>query len=90
MTAVAKSDEVINFRTTKGDKKLIDSAAAAVGKKRTEFILDTVRDKAHEVLADRTRFRLTPAQLARFNQLLDEPVSEATIRLLSRRAPWDE
>ncbi len=90
MNAVlSRSNAIINFRAPKAQKALIDRAADAVGKKRTEFMLDALCEKAHEVLADRTQFQLSAQRLASFNRLLDEPVNAAALRMLSKRAPWD-
>ncbi|MDQ3289544.1 MAG: DUF1778 domain-containing protein [Pseudomonadota bacterium] len=70
-------------------RALIDSAADVVGKNRTEFILDAACEKAHEVLADPTHFQLSSDQIAAFNRLVDAPVSDAVLKLLNKRAPWD-
>lgn len=90
MNAVlSNSSRPINFRVSAEKRVLIDSAADVVGKNRTEFILDAVCEKAHEVLADRTNFQLSSDQLATFNRLVDAPVSDAVLELLNKRAPWD-
>lgn len=89
MSAVAKANSNINLRAPKATKDLIDRAADALGKKRTEFMLETLREKSHEVLADRTQFRLSARQMHTFNTLLDEPVSEAVLLMLTKRAPWE-
>ncbi|MDQ2702466.1 MAG: DUF1778 domain-containing protein [Pseudomonadota bacterium] len=91
-TLAKRSDtaaETINFRVPKAKKALIDQAAIALGKKRTEFMLDVLSEKAHEVLADQTQFQMSQRQLAEFNRLLDEPISDAAIRMLLRKAPWE-
>lgn len=79
----------INIRVPKAKKSLIDQAADALGMKRTEFMLQTLCERAHEVLADRTAFQLSTKQVNEFNRLLDEPVSDAALRMLTKRAPWD-
>ena len=81
--------ETINFRVPKAQKALIDQAASALGQKRTEFMLEALSERAHEVLADQTVFQLDRRQAAAFNQLLDEPISDAAIRMLLRKAPWE-
>lgn len=83
------ADETINIRASKANKALIAEAANALGVKRTKFMLDALCEKAHEVLADRTHFQLSEHKLAAFNRLLDQPVSEAAILMLTKRAPWD-
>lgn len=93
MGIVAKNSETaaetINFRVPKAKKALIDQAASALGQKRTVFMLDALSEKAHEVLADRTRFQLSQHQANAFNRLLDEPISDAAVRMLLKKAPWD-
>lgn len=93
MDTVAKGNETaaetINFRVPKAKKVLIDQAASALGQKRTVFMLDALSEKAHEVLADRTRFQVNQRQANAFNRLLDEPISDAAVRMLLKKAPWD-
>lgn len=86
------SNEVINLRIPAAQKALIDCAAQAVGKTRTTFILEQAVRHAEEVLADETRFRLSPEQWARFQEILDAPAAAAPAlsRLLATPAPWDE
>ena len=79
----------INFRAPASKKALIDEAANALGKNRTEFILETLSARAHEVLADRTQFLLTRQQMAEFNRILEQPVNAAALRMLAKRAPWE-
>jgi len=79
----------LNIRASKAMKALIDQAADALGIKRTEFMLQTLSERAHEVLADRTSFQLGTKQLNDFNRLIDEPVSDAALRMLTKRAPWE-
>lgn len=93
MGTVAKRSETaaetINFRVPPARKALIDQAAMALGKTRTEFMLEALSEKAREVLADQTRFQVDQRQLADFNRLLAEPISDAAIRMLLRKAPWE-
>ena len=79
----------INIRASKAKKALIDQAADALGMNRSEFVLQTLCEKAHEVLADRSVFQLSKDQLAAFNRVLDQPVTEAAMRMLTKRAPWE-
>lgn len=90
MTAAIAS-KIINFRAPAAKQALIDQAAQVSGKTRTEFILDASCEKAQEVLADRTRFALTPAELKRFNELVEAPPADvdALRRLLDAPAPWE-
>ena len=49
---------VINLRADKSPRALIDCAADAVGKNRSEFVLDATTREATTVLLDRRFFEL--------------------------------
>jgi len=83
------ADTNINLRTSHAKKALIDEAAEHLGQKRTEFILDTACERAHEVLADRNRIEVNEEKFAAFVRVLEQPVSDAVLRMLARRAPWE-
>lgn len=88
MKAVIRKDANINLRATESFKALVDRAADALGKHRTEFIIEVMSAKAHEVLADQNEFHLGENRMAEFLRLLDAPLSDAARRLLARPAPW--
>ena len=93
MNAVMSKRELaashINIRAPKAKKALIDRAADALGMNRTDFVLETLCQRAHEVLADRKHFELSQEQMAAFNRILDQPINEAAVRMLTKRAPWE-
>lgn len=92
MTAPATTREIsINLRARHGQRDLIDRAAEAQGKNRSEFMLQAACDKAQEVLLDRTFFALDGNSFKRFQRLLDAPVAPnaALRRLLASGAPWE-
>jgi len=80
---------VINLRAPAAQRALIDQAAQAQGKSRTDFMLEAACEKARQVLLDRTVFALDAKRFARFAEILDAPArtSKALHRLLTRRAP---
>ena len=84
-------DQSINIRATRRQLDLIDRAARAVGKNRSDFMLETACREAEHVLLDRRFLQLDPEAFARFNALLDRPPapSDALRRLLQSRAPWE-
>ncbi|MDX2051512.1 MAG: DUF1778 domain-containing protein [Polyangiaceae bacterium] len=88
----ASSSTVINLRTPKAQRALIDRAAELQGKSRTEFMLEASREKAQQVLLDQVLFTVSPAQYAKFEALMKAPLSNnpAIKSLLARRAPWDK
>jgi len=84
-------DTTINLRASSERRALIDRAATALGKSRTDFVLDAAAEKAQQVLLDRTIFALDAVSYRRFERLLDGPLKKRAdvMRLLERRAPWE-
>ncbi|HLB13321.1 MAG TPA: DUF1778 domain-containing protein [Burkholderiales bacterium] len=84
-------DTAINLRARAADRDLIDRAAHAQGKTRSEFMLEAARERAQQVLVDQTFFQLDPKRFKRFARLLDAPVARAKelVDLLQRKAPWE-
>jgi uncharacterized protein (DUF1778 family) len=82
---------LINIRIKPADRALIDQAAAAQGKKRSEFMLEAARRAAEETLLDQTLLRVDRATFARFVELLDRPPQpdEGLRKLLLQKAPWE-
>ena len=91
MTNTAAPREVsINLRARHGQRDLIDRAAEAQGKNRSEFMLHAACEKAQEVLLDRTYFSLDKTSYQRFLRLLNSPVKPGAglRKLLASSAPW--
>jgi uncharacterized protein (DUF1778 family) len=82
---------MINIRVKPAERALIDQAAAAQGKSRSDFMLEASRRAAEEALLDRTLLRVDSATYARFVELLDAPPrsNEHLRRLMQTKAPWD-
>lgn len=89
--AVKRRDETINLRASRRQKALIDQAAAALGRSRSDFMLDTACREAEAVLLDRRYFVLPDDAFQRFTAMLDKPPGEnrKLRRLLQTRAPWE-
>ena len=83
--------ETINLRASRQQKALIDRAAQALGRSRSDFMLDTVCREAEAVLLDRRYFALSEDDFRRFAAMLDEPPQDnpKLRRLLETRAPWE-
>jgi uncharacterized protein (DUF1778 family) len=90
--ATATRRKVINLRTSEAQCALIDRAAEASGKDRTEFMLEAATREARSVLLDRCFFQLTDNAFRRFADALDAPpaANPRLRKLLARRAPWEE
>jgi len=94
-TAVAESnrlrEENINLRVSRRQKALIDSAADALGRNRSDFMLDVVCREAESVLLDRCYFNLGEEAFKQFTAMLDNPPVDnpKLAELLSRKPVWE-
>ena len=81
----------INLRVSQSTRDLIDSAAAVAGKTRTEFMLESARLHAIDVLLDQRLFVLNAEQHEAFTAALDHPPlpNTALKALLSSKSPWE-
>jgi uncharacterized protein (DUF1778 family) len=82
---------VVNLRMPEEVRDLIDSAAGELGKTRTDFIIESSRRHAIDVLLDKRLFSLNEAQYAAFVRALDKPPApNAKLkRLLAGKSPWE-
>lgn len=89
--AVATRETTINLRAPAAQRALIDQAAQAQGKTRTDFMLEAAYEKAQQVLLDRTVFALDTRTFERFVKLLDTPIkaNKSLKKLLTKPAPWE-
>ncbi len=83
--------ETINVRASSKQKVLIDRAAEALGRTRSDFMLGTACREAESVLLDRRYFALSGEAFRRFTSILDRPPKDNAKlrRLLQTKAPWD-
>lgn len=90
-SGTSRRGSVINLRLPERDKNLIDAAAAAIGKTRTEFVVDSAKQHATDVLLDRRLLELTETEWAAFTRALDNPppANAALRKLMARRPPWE-
>lgn len=91
MSTTAPKRDTLNIRIKPEDREMIDRAAQARGKTRTDFILDATRRAVEDTLLDRTVFSVSPETYAAFLARLDAPAqpNEALRRTLRTPAPWD-
>lgn len=83
-----KSRSLINLRVSSEDRRLIDRAATATGKNRSEFMLNAARFAAEEALLDKVLFRVDAKTYDGLIAYLDEPPSAgAGLRKLMRTTP---
>lgn len=81
----------IRLRAQTADRALIDRAAEATGKSRSEFVLDAAKREAKEVLFDQRMSHLDAKAWKAFTHALDEPPrrNDRLADLLRRAAPWE-
>lgn len=78
----------VNLRIDPQSRQLIDDAAAALGKTRTEFMIETARSEAIDVLLDRRLLALEGADHVAFVGALDDaPAPGQRLRALMARTP---
>jgi uncharacterized protein (DUF1778 family) len=84
--------ETINLRVSRSQKALIDRAAQALGRNRSDFMLESACREAEAVLLDRRYFALPQEDFNRFTAMLDKPPASnpRLARLLKTKAPWDK
>ena len=79
----------VNLRVRDEVKLLIDDAARAQGRSRSDFMIDAARRAAEEALLDQTLFRVDRAVFDDFLAALDRgPDPAGAERLMSAPAPW--
>lgn len=91
-SSAADTKGSINLRIEAGTRQLIDDAAAILGKTRTEFMIDSARRQAVDVLLDQRLFVLDPKRYDAFMHALDNPPGPGPkLRSLLRRVPaWEK
>ena len=80
----------LSLRISPNDRNLIDRAASAANKSRSEFLLESARAAATDSLLDQKLFMLSPAQLKTFEKALTHAPSVKDLAdvLKKRPAPW--
>lgn len=87
----AETKGSINLRIESHTRQLIDDAAAILGKTRTEFMIESARSLAIDVLLDQRLFVLDSDRYDAFIHALDNPPAPGPkLRALLRRVPaWE-
>ncbi|SOB76033.1 Uncharacterized conserved protein, DUF1778 family [Marinobacter sp. LV10R510-11A] len=83
--------ETLNIRIKPEERSLIDRAAKARGKNRTEFVLEAARIAAEEAILDQAILSVTPEAYQAFLDQLDLPPkpNERLRKTMQAPAPWD-
>jgi uncharacterized protein (DUF1778 family) len=89
---VSRNNANIHIRAPQQTKELIDTAASVVGKSLSEFVLDSARQHAIDVLLDQRLFVLDSEKYDIFVNALDQPPPAGhTLKALMKRRPlWQK
>lgn len=81
----------LNIRILPQERSLIDQAALARGKNRTDFILDAARQAAEDTLLDRAVISVSPKAYQEFIERLDAPPrpNERLLATMRTPVPWE-
>ncbi len=84
--------ETLNLRIKPELRGLIDRAAVATGRNRTDFVLNAARHAAEDALLDRTVFTVNAKAYAEFLARLDAPPrpNPRLRRTMKMAAPWEK
>lgn len=84
--------QTLNIRIRAEERGLIDRAAEACGKNRTDFILEAACTAAEEALLERTLMRVSPEAFDAFVARLDAPpqANERLRRTMQETPPWEK
>ncbi|MCY9848958.1 type II toxin-antitoxin system TacA family antitoxin [Pectobacterium jejuense] len=82
----------LNLRIKPAERDLIDRAAKARGKNRTDFVLDAARAAVEEVLIDQRIIMADPDAYQEFFARLDQSPSlnSALRKTMQMSAPWEQ
>ncbi|MBV7405921.1 MULTISPECIES: DUF1778 domain-containing protein [Enterobacter] len=90
--SVSVKRETLNLRIKPAERELIDRAAKARGKNRTDFVLDAARAAAEEALIEQRIIMTDPEAYQEFIIRLDQaPSPNAALRkTMQTPAPWEQ
>jgi uncharacterized protein (DUF1778 family) len=89
MTQTQNRQTPINIRALTTQRALIDRAAKAVNKSRSEFMLEAACREAENVLLDQRLFYIDDDGFERFEKILATPPDKSLTELLNTEAPWE-
>jgi uncharacterized protein (DUF1778 family) len=88
-TPTEAQTHAVNLRIRSDIRSLIDRAARAQGRTRSDFMIEAARKSAEDALLDQTLVRVDRKTYDHFLRVLDQPPSNAGFnRLMKARKPW--
>jgi uncharacterized protein (DUF1778 family) len=93
MKAAARSSDAtakpVNLRIREETRLLIDRAARAQGRSRSDFMIEAARRAAEEAILDQTVLHLDSQDYDAFLAILDKDAEgEAAAKLMAAPTPW--
>ena len=87
-----RKNERLNIRATEVEKQRIEQAAQVVRLTSSQFVMESALSSAEQVLADRSRYVLSPDKWQEFVTALDRPAQEipALKRAAKKASPFSE
>ncbi|MCW5867435.1 MAG: DUF1778 domain-containing protein [Candidatus Eremiobacteraeota bacterium] len=80
----------VNLRVRSDTRSLIDRAARAHGKSRSDFMIEASRRAAEDALLDQTLVRVDQATYEHFLEILDKPpAGNGFEKLMQAKNPWE-
>lgn len=85
-----RQTHAVNLRVRADIRSLIDRAAQAQGKSRSEFMIDAARRAAEDALLEQTLVRVDQETWDYFVSVLDNPPANPGLeRLMRAPRPWE-
>lgn len=90
-TTIKPVRNTLNLRIPAAERNLIDRAARAMGKTRTDFVLEAARHAAEDALLDRTMLLVSAEAYAEFLARLDAAAqpNERLCQTMQAPTPWE-
>lgn len=84
--------KAVNLRVRDDIRALIDQAAKAQGRSRSDFMIEAARKAAEDAILDQSVIRVDASTYERFLALLDAPVTpnDKLRRTMQTPAPWEK
>jgi uncharacterized protein (DUF1778 family) len=91
-TANDSHTRAINLRVREETRALIDRAAQAQGRSRSDFMIEAARRAAEDAILDQTVIQVDRATFDEFVAMLDRPAqpNERLRKTMQTPAPWDK
>ena len=88
----ARKEYPLSMRLPEADIAIIDRAAQARGRSRTEFVRDAAVRAAEEVVLETTLIRMSARGFADFAKQLSQPaqVVPEIVKIMKTKAPWED